>query len=91
MIDSTVPIEERIAIWGGVDSIQQGLRPRVYDRIANRLQLQYEKNPLSKIRTFDEAFPEPPGLEAWRQQLSNEAAKAKEDAENNAINSVERK
>ncbi|MDG1137580.1 MAG: hypothetical protein P8N28_04885, partial [Phycisphaerales bacterium] len=91
MIDSTVPFEERIAIWGGADALQQGLRPRVYDRIVRRLQSQYAQNPLSRIRPFDQAFPKPPGLNAWRQKMANEAAAAKGEATDNATNSIERK
>ena len=92
MTDPTISIEERMAIWGGVDRLQQGLRPRVYDRILPRLQTQYERHPLSRIRTFNEAFPEPPGLQAWRQQMAKEAADAKAAAaENNPSNTVDRK
>ena len=81
--DSTVPIEERIAIWGGVDALQPGLRARVYDRMQGRLQGQYARHPLSKIRPFDKAFPKPPGLDAWRQQMANEANLAKQKATTN--------
>jgi hypothetical protein len=92
MTDPTISIEERMAIWGGVDRLQQGLRPRVHDRILPRLQTQYERHPLSRIRTFNEAFPEPPGLQAWRQQMAKEAADAKAAAaENNPSNTVDRK
>jgi hypothetical protein len=92
MTDTTIPIEERIAIWGGVDSLEPQLRPRVYDRIADRLQSQYTKNPLSRIRSFDQAFPEPPGLDAWRRRMAAEAVKAREKSqENDPSNTVERK
>jgi len=92
MIDSTIPLEERIAIWGGIDALEQGLRPRVYDRIVDRLQTQYARNPLSRVRTFDEAFPKPPGLDAWRRHMAAEAAKANaESQENNPSNTVDRK
>jgi hypothetical protein len=92
MIDSTIPIEERIAIWGGIDKLERGLRPRVYDRIIDSLQAQYAKNPLSRVRSFQEAFPEPPGLQAWRQHIASEAAKAKtKQQENNPSNTVDRK
>jgi hypothetical protein len=92
MIDSTIPIEERIAIWGGVDALERGLRPRVYDRIVDRLQTQYARNPLSRVRTFDEAFPKPPGLDVWRKHMAAEAAKANaESQENNPSNTVDRK
>lgn len=91
MMDSTIPFEERIAIWGGVDKLQPGLRPRVYDRIVNQLRAQYENNPLSRIRPFDQSFPKPPGLEAWRLKLANEANSARDNADDNAANTIQRK
>ena len=92
MTDPTISIEERLAIWAGVDKLERGLRPRVYDRIASRLQVQYEMHPLSKLRTFEVAFPEPPGLDAWRQKLANEANAARGEAENNnPSNTIDRK
>jgi hypothetical protein len=92
MTDSTVPIEERIAIWGGVDALQPGIRARVYDRMRGRVEAQYARHPLSKIRSFDKAFPKPPGLDAWRQKMANEANAAKQNAEtNDPTNNVDRK
>ena len=92
MTDPTIPIEERIAIWSGVDKLEQGLRPRIYDIIAPRLQAQYESHPLSKLRAFDEAFPKPPGLDAWRKKLANEANSARNAAQNNnPSNTIDRK
>jgi len=73
MTDPTVSIEERMAIWGGVDKLEQGLRPRVYDSITPRLKAQYNRHPLSKVRTFEKAFPPPPGLDAWRKKMAKEA------------------
>ena len=55
-------------------------------------QSQYSRNPLARIRTFNEAFPEPPGLDAWRKHMADEAAKAKASSqENNPSNTVNRK
>jgi len=92
MTDPTISIEERMAIWGGVDKLEPGLRPRVYDIIVPRLTAQYERHPLSKIRPFDKAFPQPPGLKAWRLKIARDAAKAKAAADGvNPSNSVDRK
>jgi len=92
MTDPTVPIEERIAIWAGIDTLEQGLRPRVYDRIANQLKSQYQRHPLSQVRTFDQVFPKPPGLDAWRQHIANEAARLQLEArENNPSGSIIRR
>ena len=92
MTDPTVPIEERMAIWAGVDTLEQGLRPRVYDRVLPRLQTQYKKHPLSSVKAFDDVFPKPPGLNAWRQKMALEAKRAKDAAKkNNSAGSIERK
>ena len=88
MTDPTVTLEERMAIWAGVDKLEQGLRPRVYDRIAATLETQYSKHPLSQVRDFAQAFPKPPGLEAWRQHMANKAAK--ELQENQATENIDR-
>ncbi len=74
MTDSMIPIEERMAIWAGIDSLEQGLRPRVYDRVMPVLEEQYLKHPISKNTPFLVAFPEPPGLDAWRKKLAQERA-----------------
>jgi len=92
MTDPTVSIEERMAIWSGVDRLEQGLRPRVYDRIQPRLKAQYDRHPLSKIRSFEKAFPEPPGLQAWRQRMAQEAVQSEtKSREDNPTNTVDRK
>ena len=57
-----------------------------------RLQAQYERHPLSKIRPFNLAFPEPPGLQAWRQKIAQDAKEAQNASEqNNPSNTVDRK
>ncbi len=92
MTDPTIPIEERIAIWSGVDKLEQGIRPRVYDKIMPRLQQQYTAHPLSQVRSFSKAFPEPPGLEAWRQKIASEANQKQDAAaNNNPSNTIDRK
>ena len=74
MTDSTIPIEERMVIWSGVDALEQGLRPRVYDLVMPILQNQYMQHPISKNTSLSTAFPEPPGLDAWRKKLAIERA-----------------
>ncbi len=74
MTDSMIPMEERIVIWAGIDALEQGLRPRVYDRIMPVIQDQYLQHPMSQNTPISLAFPEPPGLEAWRKKLAQERA-----------------
>ena len=87
MTDPTVPIEERMAIWAGIDNLERGLRPRVYDKLSANLMTQYQRHPMSQVRPFDAAFPKPPGLEAWRQHMAEQAAEAQK-RENNPTSSV---
>jgi len=89
MTDPTVPLEERMAIWAGVDALEQGIRPRVYDHMVPVLQQQFARNPISRVKNFNDAFPQPPGLQAWRQYMANEAEK-NASQENNPSSSVER-
>ena len=89
MTDPTVPLEERMAIWAGVDALEQGIRPRVYDHMVPVLQQQFARNPISRVKSFNDAFPQPPGLEAWRQHMAKEAEK-NANKENNPSTSVER-
>ena len=77
MIDSSIPIEERIIIWAGIDTLEQSLRPRVYDRIMPIIQDQYAKHPMSQATPLAVAFPEPPGLQAWRRKIAQERARDK--------------
>jgi hypothetical protein len=72
MTDSSIPIEERMVIWAGVDSLEQELRPRVYDTVMPILEEQYLKHPISRKTPITIAFPKPPGLDAWRKKLAIE-------------------
>ncbi len=81
MIDPTVPMEERMAIWSGVDQLEPGLRPRVYDRMIPALLRQYNSHPLARKIPLEQAFAEPPGLQAWRLHLATERARRERDIE----------
>ena len=92
MTDPTIPMEERAAIWAGVDNLESGIRPRVYDRITPLLRAQFQKHPLSTIKSFDKVFPEPPGLQAWRQKMAIEAKRAQErENKKSSSTSIKRK
>ncbi|MDP6693261.1 MAG: hypothetical protein QF444_02960, partial [Phycisphaerales bacterium] len=75
MTDTTIPLEERMLIWAGVDALEQGLRPRVYDRIMPIIQEQYSSYPISQTTPITVAFPEPPGLDLWRRKIAQERAR----------------
>lgn len=65
MTDQSVTIEERVALWNApaVDP----LRVRTYDLITPQLRPTFESR-FGAILSFDELFPAPAGLEAWRAQ-----------------------
>ncbi|MEE2906475.1 MAG: hypothetical protein VX527_01445 [Planctomycetota bacterium] len=82
MLDPIVPFEERITIWSQIDDMEPQLRVRVYDQIIQPLGRQYASSPLSQAMPLEEAFPEPPGLELFRQQiaLEREAERAAQES-----------
>ena len=73
MSDPTVPLEERATIWAQVDDLEPQLRVRTWDQIRPWLVAEIDNGPLAGKVNVDEAFPEPPGMEAWRAQLAAEA------------------
>ena len=91
MIDPSVPMEERMTIWSGVDELEPQMRLRIYDTLAEPLQQQLAMHPLGKSLELNDAFPQPPGLEAWRQQIAMERQLEKEAAEAARKEGVERK
>jgi hypothetical protein len=91
MIDPSIPMEERMTIWAGVDEIEPQLRLRVYDKLARPLGEQLSLHPLSRSLSMGDAFPEPPGLDAWRQQIALERQREQQAAEAARKQGVERK
>ena len=84
MLDPIVPFEERMTIWSQIDDLEPQLRLRVYDQMIRQLSMEYSRSPLSQAIPLEEAFPEPPGLEAFRAQMAMELA-----AEREAMESLE--
>ncbi|MDG2291545.1 MAG: hypothetical protein P8L37_02720, partial [Phycisphaerales bacterium] len=91
MIDPAIPMEERMTIWAGVDEIEPQLRLRVYDKLSSTLREQLSLHPLSRSLSMAGAFPEPPGLDAWRQQIALERQLELQAAEAARKQGVERK
>ena len=80
MLDPMVPFEERITIWSQIDDMEPELRVRVYDQLIQPLSQQFAGSPLAQAMTLQEAFPQPPNLEAFRRQMALER-EAERDAQ----------
>lgn len=91
MIDPAIPMEERLTIWAQVDDLEPQIRLRTYDKVQRELERQLGLHPLGRSMTMAEAFPEPPGLEAFRQQLALERAQQAKEAEEARPEDVERR
>jgi hypothetical protein len=61
----------------------------VYDAAKERLSADYAGSPMAQVLAFDNAYPEPPGIEAWRarkaelerERQSREAARQQDGSE----------
>ncbi len=91
MVDPGIPMEERMTIWSSVDELEPQMRVRTFDKLSQTLQQQMGLHPLGRSITFAEAFPEPPGMQAWRQQLALQRQREKAAAEAARKEGVERK
>ncbi|MCH2134349.1 MAG: hypothetical protein MK116_11415 [Phycisphaerales bacterium] len=72
MLDPAIPFEERMTIWAQVDDLEPEMRLRVYDQMIRSLASQYAMSELSQAIPLEEAFSQPPGLEAFRQKIAAE-------------------
>ena len=90
MTDVSVPLEERATIWAQVDDMEPLVRLRTWDRIRPWLAREIDGGPLRGRVKVSEAFPEPPGIEAWRARLAQEAVRANQDAEGGEAAGVDR-
>ena len=91
MMDPTIPMEERMTIWAQVDELEPQVRLRTYDRLEAELKRQLGIHPLGRSITMAEGFPEPPGLDAFRQQMARERALDAQEAEEARPEDVERR
>ena len=63
MTDSEIPLVDRLTIY---NKLPEDQRAMVYDPAKERLAADYAASPMASVLAFDKAFPEPPGIEAWR-------------------------
>lgn len=79
MLDRSLPLVDRLTIYARAGDNQKRM---AYDAVKPELQVEFEETPLSQAYQFDQAFPQPPGMEAFRrsQAQAAELEKARRDA-----------
>ena len=80
-----------MTIWAQVDELEPQVRLRTYDRLEAELKRQLGIHPLGRSITMAEGFPEPPGLDAFRQQMARERALEAQEAQQARPEDVERR
>lgn len=63
VLDQSMSLLDRIVIYRRAPEAQ---RRMIYDRVIGALQSEYEASDLVTVGPFEDAFPEPPGMEAFR-------------------------
>ncbi|MCH2160824.1 MAG: hypothetical protein MK085_03010 [Phycisphaerales bacterium] len=73
LLDQSMPLLDRIAIYNRTPAAQQVL---VYDLVNEPLRAEFNASELASagVGTFDDAVPEPPGMDEYRSKLAAEAA-----------------
>jgi hypothetical protein len=79
LLDRSLPLVDRLTIYARAGDNQKRM---AYDAVKPELQVEFEETPLSQAYQFDQAFPQPPGMEAFRrsQAQAAELEKARRDA-----------
>ncbi|MFO0874809.1 MAG: hypothetical protein U0575_12675 [Phycisphaerales bacterium] len=72
LVDRSSPLLERLFIYNGIDEAQKRL---VYDRVKPAIEAEFNADQVASALQFAQAFPEPPGMEAYRAELAAEAAR----------------
>ncbi|MCZ6611524.1 MAG: hypothetical protein O6941_02720 [Planctomycetota bacterium] len=79
MIDSTVGLLERLAIYNYKD-LPDEYRLAVYDDIYPHVLRQFQASEIGNVLTIEQALPAPPGLEEYRRMKAIQAAREAEEA-----------
>ena len=79
MIDRSIHLADRMAIWAGADEVDSDLRGRVYDRIRGPIEAELAARPIGQIYTVDQVIPPPPNLDLVRNlmELERQARQAR--------------
>ncbi len=81
MVDRSVPFRERMVIWAQVDKYIPQLRAEVYDAIKPQLERELATTAWGRRYTIDQAFPEPPGMDAYRAEMERRRQREREQLE----------
>jgi hypothetical protein len=79
LVDRTLPLVDRLTIYNRAGDDQKRM---AYDAVVEQMRDEFESTYLAQAFPFDQAFPEPPGMESYRraQAAAAEAAKARREA-----------
>ena len=79
LLDRSLPLIDRLQIYNLAGDEQKRM---AYDAVRTELESEFGATPLAQAYRFDQAFPEPPGMNAYRQSqaIAAEAAKARQEA-----------
>jgi hypothetical protein len=63
LLDQSMSLLDRIVIYRRAPEAQQRM---IYDRVIEPLKTEYAASDLANVGSFEDAFPEPPGMDAYR-------------------------
>ncbi|MHC4108478.1 MAG: hypothetical protein ACYSTY_10380, partial [Planctomycetota bacterium] len=66
MVDRTIPLQDRMTVWAGVDRVDPELRARVYDRARPVIERELENREIGTVLAIDQVLPAPVNLDAVR-------------------------
>ncbi len=79
LLDRSLPLIDRLTIYNRAGEAQKRM---AYDQVGPELETEFLATPLAQAFPFAQAFPEPPGMEAYRQAqaAAMQAAEARQKA-----------
>ncbi|MBQ72485.1 MAG: hypothetical protein CMJ67_06220 [Planctomycetaceae bacterium] len=79
LLDRSLPLIDRLQIYNLAGDEQKRM---AYDAVKAEMESEFMATPLAQAMQFQQAFPEPPGMDAYRksQAIAAEAAKARREA-----------
>jgi len=88
LTDTSLPLLQRLVIYNRGDV---GLQRRVYDQILPVISRQFQSDQLSQTMQLSTVFPEPAGMELFRQQEAARRAREAEQRERDASKTIDRR
>lgn len=86
--DPALPLVQRLLIYNRAPA---WLQQRVFDQIGGIVEQQFMNDPLSARMQFATVFPEPPGMQLFRQQEAARRAQQAEQASQDASQTIDRR